>query len=277
MLETIEFAGQTAVITGGTSGIGKSTAFLLARRGGRVVICGRDAARLEGALQEAHRENLALSGLVANARSQQDMKALMDHACDVAGGVDILVNNAGGSTALVNFAEITDEAWHTVMDANLTAILLSSRLAIPFMKKRGGGAIVNVASVHAHATTVDRCAYAAAKAGVVGLTKAMASDLGPDNIRVNSVSPGPIMTDRLRATWGAWIPDHPAEATLKAVGRNHPLGHIGEPEDVAEAIAFLASRRAKFVTGVDIRVDGGLAIRLPMMPEHLSYDKLPPK
>ena len=262
-----EFQDKVAIVTGGASGIGLATALLMARRGAAVMICARSAARVEAALAAARASGIELYGAVADVTCVDDVRRLIDITLASLGGIDILVNNAAVMTT--GSVVDTDEAqWDLVVATSLKGSYLVSRQAIPEMRKRGGGAIVNVASQHAFATSKGRAAYTAAKAGLAGLTRAMALDHASERIRVNAVCPGAVDTEFLRGGWAALYPKTPVDGLIAELGAKHPLGRVGRPEDVAEAIAFLACGRAEFLTGVLLPVEGGTLARLSIAAQN---------
>ncbi len=261
-----EFRGKVAIVTGGGAGIGLAAARRLAQEGACVVICSdrEDQARQEaGSLRE---EGLEVSGMRGDVTSSTDMKSLVDFTVETYGGVDVLVNSAG----VQRYGTVVDteeEVWDEVLDINLKGIYLAARHAIPAMRERGGGAIVNVSSVQAIASQTGVAAYTASKGGINALTRAMATDHAEENIRVNAVCPGSVDTPMLRWAADLFKAESTVEATVGDWGRMHPLGRVARPEEVAEVICFLASPKASFVTGADYRVDGGLlaalGVRLP--------------
>lgn len=186
-----------------------------------------------------------------------------------AGGIDVLINSAGVSR-YGTVVETEEAVWDDVLGVNLKSVFLVSRQAIPQLRRRGGGAIVNVSSTQAFAAQTGVAAYAASKGGVNALTRAMAVDHASENIRVNAVCPGSVDTPMLRAAAKLHQPDSP-DALVAAWGTMHPLGRVAAAEEVAEAIAFLASSRASFITGAALTVDGGLlaalGVRLPEQPD----------
>ena len=194
------------------------------------------------------------------------MRSLVDFAVDLYGGVDVLVNSAGVQR-YGTVVETEEEVWDEVLDVNLKGIYLASRHAIPEMRKRGGGAIVNLSSVQAFASQTGVAAYTASKGGINALTRAMALDHAGENIRVNAVCPASVDTPMLRWSANLFKGDKSVEETLEDWGTIHPVGRVARPEEVAEVIAFLAGPRASFVTGGDYKVDGGmlaaLGVRLP--------------
>lgn len=261
-----EFSGKVALVAGGALGIGLAAARKLATGGASVVICSDREEQVERTVEELRGEELEVLGIRADVTSSTDMRRLVDFAAETYGGVDVLVNSAGVQR-YGTVVETEEDVWDEVLDVNLKGIYLASRCAIPEMKKRGAGAIVNISSVQAFASQTGVAAYTASKGGINALTRAMALDHAPDNIRVNAVCPASVDTPMLRWSASLFQGDKSVEETLEDWGGMHPLGRVARPEEVAEVIAFLASPRSSFVTGGDYKVDGGmlaaLGVRLP--------------
>jgi NAD(P)-dependent dehydrogenase (short-subunit alcohol dehydrogenase family) len=262
-----ELDGKVALVTGGSLGIGRATARRLADDGAAVVLCGVDNASVEEALAELSGAGLEVDGRRADVSSAAEVEGLVRFAADRYGGVDILVNSAG-IQRYGTVVDTSEELWDEVLAVNLKGMFLTAKHCVPELRRRGGGTIVNVASVQAFATQGGVAAYAASKAGVVGLTKAIAVDHAAENIRCNAVCPGSVDTPMLRFAAGLFKGDGTEDETIRGWGSSHPLGRVARPEEVAEVIAFLAGDRASFVTGAELRVDGGLLAQIAVaLPE----------
>jgi NAD(P)-dependent dehydrogenase (short-subunit alcohol dehydrogenase family) len=262
-----EFSGKVAVVAGGARGIGLAAVRKLALEGASVVICSDQEDQVEEAVAGLRQEGLEVSGTPADVTSSADMKRLMDFATETYGGVDVLVNSAG-IQRYGTVVETEEDTWDEVLDVNLKGIYLASRYAIPKMRERGGGTIVNLSSVQAFASQTGVAAYTASKGGINALTRAMALDHAEENIRVNAVCPASVDTPMLRWSADLFKGEKSVEETVADWGRMHPVGRVAKPDEVAEVIAFLASDRASFVTGGEYKVDGGLLAALGVaLPE----------
>lgn len=247
-----EFAGQVAVITGAARGIGRAIAEELHAHSARLILVDCNAAQLRVAAG-------ALAGsqlLVADLADPSVIAVLAETIAHGVGRVDVLVNNAGIELDLP-FSQITAEAFDRVIAVNLRAPLLLTKALLPLFPAQGG-AIVNISSVHADHAFDNSIPYACSKAGLVAQTRNLALELGPRNIRVNAVCPGYVDTPM----WDQWLRtlDHPAEVARQTTAL-HPLGRRGLPQDVAQAVAYLAGPGAAWVTGTCLVVDGGLTVR----------------
>ena len=252
-----EFNGKVAFVTG-TSGIGLASAIRLATAGARVVACGNDPnanAILDGIARE---RGLEMTARLVDVSIEDEVQGAVGETVRRHGGLDIIVNAA----AVHPFGTVLDttfETWNRCLTVNVGSIYLTGRFGIPELFKRGGGSVVNISSVQGHACQQNVAAYVASKGAIHALTRAMALDHAAMGVRVNSVSPGSIRTPLLslaaRTYGGEGVSEEEAFARF---GAAHPIGRIGEPEEVAELVAYLASDRAAFITGSDLRIDGGL-------------------
>lgn len=253
-----EFNGKSIVVTGGSLGMGRACAERFAAGGGKVMIVANDKASVDEAVA-AIGANAA--GFIGDVRNEGDMRAAVAAAASQHGGVDVLACCAG----IQRYGTVVDtpvDVWDDVLDINLKGIFLAAKFAIPEMKKRGGGAIVAISSVQAYASQTGVAAYTASKGAINALVRAMALDHADDNITVNTVCPASIDTPMLRWAADLWKGEGTAEATLDAWGRGHPLGRVGKASEVAELVAFLASDKARFITGADVKIDGGVLSKL---------------
>jgi NAD(P)-dependent dehydrogenase (short-subunit alcohol dehydrogenase family) len=256
-----EFTGKVAVVTGGSLGIGYAAAKRLAEGGASVVICGSREAVVKESASQLQLAGLPVRGFKADVRSAKEMEQLIQFATEQFGGLDILVNSAGVQR-YGDAVETSEEVWDEVLDINLKGMFLSSKFAILEMRKRGGGAIINVSSVQAFASQKGVVAYTASKGGINAMTRAMALDHAHEKIRINVVCPASVDTPMLRSAANLFKAENTQEKILNDWGKMHPVGRVGTPEEVAELIAFLASDKAQFVTGAEMKIDGGMLAAL---------------
>jgi len=244
------FEGKRVIVTGGANGIGKATVARFAAEGATIVLTDIQAAAAEATVQQIAREaGAAVYPFVADVSVKADDLATVQFALGEMGGIDVLVNNAGIYYE-DHFEEITEERWDAIMAADLKGTFLMTQAVVPYFKEQHAGVIVNMASTNGLVGELYYSHYCAAKGGVVLLTKALAVELGPYNIRVNCVCPGYIVTENTLAMDG--------EEFVANYARNKiPLRRTGKPEEVASVIAFLASDDASFVHGDAVVIDGG--------------------
>jgi NAD(P)-dependent dehydrogenase (short-subunit alcohol dehydrogenase family) len=254
-------AGATSIVMGGSTGIGLAAARCLARHGSAVELAAIDEPSVTAAVGQLRADGHVAHGTVLDAARPEQIESFVTAVGERHGRVSVLVNSAG--VQRYGTAETTPVAvWDEVLDVNVRAMFLAVKHTVPLMRRNGGGAIVNVASAQATASQQNVVAYTASKGAIVAMTRAMAVDHAPDGIRVNSVSPGSVDTPMLRRS----AREAGDEDTVIAQwGANHPLGRVGTPVEVADAILFLASPLSSFVTGTELRVDGGLlaAVAVP--------------
>ncbi|MBF6559222.1 MAG: SDR family oxidoreductase [Candidatus Binataceae bacterium] len=247
-----KFDGRVAIVTGGGAGIGAATVRRFAREGAAVVIADLSGTRANQVKDEINSGGGKAAAIKMDAGDAEAVQATIKLAIDSFGRLDILFNNAG--MAEVSWLhETTLESWNRVIAVTLTSTFLGLKYAIPIMRKQGGGAIVNTASVSGTRGDYGMASYNAAKAGVINLTRAAALENAKHKIRVNCVCPGGINTRVAQVLGG-----ERAEEFRRAMGKIHPVGRMGEPEEIANTVTFLASDEASFITGAAYIVDGGL-------------------
>lgn len=253
----MRFDGKVAIVTGAAKGIGWGIAKVLAEEGANVVLVDWDkeaGLETEAALQGEGRDVLFVECDVSD---EEQVKDVVDKTLKTYGRIDVLVNNAGVGV-YKPVLEASSEDWDHCLAVNLKGVFLCSKYVIPHMQEQGKGAIVNISSVHSHATVNGVAPYAASKGGITALTRNMAIDYGP-TIRVNSIAPGWVLTPLIQGIFDSY--DDP-EAQHKAVEDRQVMKRIGRPEDIGHAAAFLASDEADFITGAQLFVDGGLTAQL---------------
>ena len=241
---------KTAIITGGGGGIGRSTAIRFAKEGARVAVADIDVSIGEETVSLIKRDGGEAIFIKTDVTESEQLKALIDTTTSTFGALHILFNNAGVGNSEVRSIDLTEEEWDRVIDINLKGVFLGIKYAIPELIKAGGGAIINTSSLLGLKGQKYMSAYNASKAGVVTLTQNAALEYGKYNIRVNAIAPGVIDTP---------IIDHwkKNERKWPIISRANALGRIGTPDEVANAVLFLASDEASFITGTTLSVDGG--------------------
>lgn len=241
---------KVAIITGSTKGIGKETARTFAREGAKVVICGTNEGLIKEVVAEIKAAGAEALGFRVDVSKRADVDVMVAEVLKAWGRIDILVNNAG-ITADAMLKKMTEEQFDRVININLKGVYNCAQAVLDAMTEQGGGVILNASSVVGLYGNVGQTNYAAAKWGVIGMTKTWAKELGRKGIRVNAVAPGFIMTPMTEA-----VP----EKVLDMMKEKAPLQKLGKPEDIANAFLYLASDEASFVTGTVLSVDGGLVI-----------------
>jgi NAD(P)-dependent dehydrogenase (short-subunit alcohol dehydrogenase family) len=261
-----ELADKVALVTGGTLGIGLAAAHSLGRRGASVAIVGTRQDHLDDAITALRAAGVNADGHLTDVAVEAEVAAVVGWTIARFGGLDIVVNSAG----IQRYGTVVDtsvELWDRVFDVNVKGMFLTAKYAIPHMRGRGGGAIVNVSSVQAFVALPGSAAYVASKGAINSLTRAMARDHAKEGIRVNVVCPGSVDTPMLRWAADQFRGERPQEELVNEWGSVHPMGRMARAEEVGEVIAWLAGPSASFVTGAAIPVDGGLlttvAVALP--------------
>ena len=251
---------HVAIVTGGAQGIGGATARRLAEEGAKVLIVDVDQKTAEQNIATIQAAGGVADFMAGDVGEHATIKAMVARAVELWGKLTILVNNAyntaGGASAAGSAVEVSEETWDRGMALLVKSIYLGAKYAVPEMEKAGGGSIVNLSSVHGFLMAERSLVYEAGKAAVIGVTKQMACDFGPIGIRVNAVCPGHIVTEKIGANWAR------NPGALRFMEQQYPVRRTGKPVDIANAIVFLCSDEASFVTGHALVVDGGLTIQL---------------
>ncbi len=251
MTETRKLEGGVALVTGGGGAIGGASARLLAAHGAAVLVADSNLDAASAVAADIRKQGGAAEPFEVDVSDPEQGRAAVEAAVAAFGGLSILVNVAAAMTPDAPVDELPLEDWNRAFAVNLTGPFLMAKFAIPHMRRGGGGAIVNMASQLGTIGVPDRSAYCTTKAGLIHLTTILAAEVAKDNIRVNSISPGVIETARTRRRFDT------AEEFYAARGKLHMLGRVGQPEEVAKAVLFLASDDASFTTATDLLVDGG--------------------
>ena len=255
----MEMKGQVVIVTGAGQGIGEATANRFAKGGASVVVVDVNQSTGNAVADGIRNNGGEASFVLADVSSADDVRAMTEQALAIGDRIDALVNVAGVQGMVADVVELPEEEWHRVMDTNISSVYLCSKYCIPHMVNRGG-AIVNVASMQSYFNMPGSSAYAAAKGGIVSLTRCMALDFARSNIRVNAVAPGYIDTPLLRG-FAQGTGDE--RAAIDKWCSRIPIGRLQTPDEVAQVIFFLASAAASAVTGVTYPVDGGMLTAQP--------------
>lgn len=253
MSQIFDLSGKVALVTGGTRGIGNAMARGLAEAGADVIVTGRKQDACDAAAKEiAERTGRKATGLACHMGDWDELGSLADRAYDAAGRVDVLVNNAGINPAFLPIAEMTSDLWDKVYDVNVKGPMRLAGLLAPRMGEAGGGSVINVITVGAYFGGAGVGVYSSAKAALLNLTRVMATEWAPINVRVNALAPGPFDTDMMRGAEKAvsGFMDGSAAATL--------MKRVAHPDEIIGSILYLASDASSYVTGTDLIVAGGM-------------------
>lgn len=247
---------KVAIVTGASSGIGRATALLFALEGANVVVTGRRQAELDGLVKQIEADGGRAAAVVGDVKDEALAERLVDVAVARFGGLDIAFNNAGVTGEVGPVTHLTVRGWHDAIDTNLTSAFLGAKYQVPAMVERGGGSIIFTSTFVGYTVGMPgAAAYAASKAGLIGLTQALAVELGTKNVRVNTIIPGGTDTPSNVAN----APSAPPELLTFMRGL-HALKRMAQPEEIARSVLYLASDDSSFVTGTALLVDGGLSI-----------------
>lgn len=252
--------GKSAVITGSANGIGFAAARLMAQQGARVLVADRDAQRCQDAASRIRQEGGIAAATTVDVTDEDSIASMIDTTISEFGALDVLCNHVGGSDPARDrdLLNMDMSEWDRVMDLNVRSTVVASRLAIPHMIAEGGGSIVNTASIAGIEGDALQCAYGAAKAAVISLTRYIATQYGPAGIRCNAVAPGAVLTPSFR--------DNLPTEFLDTIRRSTSLQAVGEPEDIAHAMVYLASDEARYLTGQCLVIDGGTTTQSALAP-----------
>ena len=242
--------GKTAIVTGASRGIGAAIAHRLCEVGANVVICSRSTETISETATTLKDKGYSIHAMAADISKKEDVEALVEKTIEQFSQIDILVNNAGITRDML-LMRLKDEDWDAVLQTNLTGTMYCTRAVLRPMIRQKSGNIINISSVIGLMGNAGQASYAAAKAGIIGLTKTTAKEVGTRGITVNAIAPGFITTDMT-----AQIPEEFQEKALELI----PLQNFGAPEDVADAVCFLVSNAARYITGQTLQVDGGMVM-----------------
>ncbi|XP_028846007.1 dehydrogenase/reductase SDR family member 4 [Denticeps clupeoides] len=248
-------SGKVAIVTASTDGIGLAAAQALGKRGAHVVVSSRKQANVDKAVSLLRSEHIQVTGTTCNVGNREDREKLVNLTVKECGGIDILVSNAAVNPFFGNILESTEAVWDKILDVNVKASFLLTKLIVPHMEKRGGGSVVFVSSIAGYQPMQALGPYSVSKTALLGLTRALAPDLANSNIRVNCVAPGIIKTRFSSALWQS-------EDLVDELKKQLSIKRLGEPEEIGGVIAFLCSDDASYITGETVMVTGGISCRL---------------
>jgi NAD(P)-dependent dehydrogenase (short-subunit alcohol dehydrogenase family) len=256
-LSMFSLTDKKAIVTGGSRGIGKAIALGFAKTGAKVAVTSRKINDLEATAAEIKAFGGEAFPVQAHLGKMEEINKMVSTVMDKFGKIDILVNNAGASPAMGTVLDSDERLWETIMNLNLKGVYFTSQAVAKFMKKQGGGKIINIASIDGFKPEPGVSLYSISKAGVRMITRAFAVELAPFNIQVNTIAPGPISTKLLDSHW-FHLPPEEFRRQKEELAKMTPIGRIGEPDEIVGAAIYLASDASSYTTGAEIVVDGGL-------------------
>ena len=260
---------KVAVVTGVGSGIGKAISLAYAQEGASLGIGDIDVNLLSKTAEEIKKNTDNITSLKTDVSIEEEVKKLIDETVNKYGKLDIIVNNVSVAIGGYPITDMSNEEWQKIIAINFSSVFYGCKHSIPFLKKNNGGSIINIASVQAHTPLPGWAAYAGIKGGVISMTKNLASEFGPFNIRANTISPGTIATEMVNQV----VEEDGTGTLLDDFILMHPLGRIGKPSEIAATAVYLASDGGAFASGADFRVDGGLVITPRTRPGAGSHSK----
>ena len=260
---------KVAVVTGVGSGIGKAISLAYAKEGAYLGIGDIDVNLLSKTAEEIKKNTDNITSLKTDVSIEEEVKKLIDETVNKYGKLDIIVNNVSVAIGGYPITDMSNEEWQKIIAINFSSVFYGCKHSIPFLKKNNGGSIINIASVQAHTPLPGWAAYAGIKGGVISMTKNLASEFGPFNIRANTISPGTIATEMVNQV----VEEDGTGTLLDDFILMHPLGRIGKPSEIAATAVYLASDGGAFASGADFRVDGGLVITPRTRPGAGSHSK----
>lgn len=250
----LKLKNKVALVLAASKGLGRASALALSAEGAKVAICSRNAEELKRTAAEIHQQTgNPVIAIAADVSDAAQVKNLIEETAKTFGGIDILVNNGGGPP-FDKFENFDDEAWQKAFESTLFAFARTGREVLPYMKNAGSGRIINIISGSVKAVLNNAVLSTAMRMGVVGMAKLMADELGPDQVTVNNIAPGLILTDRVKEVLPKDV-DH--DQAVKDRAKTIPARRIGKPEELGALVAFLASEQAAYISGTTIQVDGG--------------------
>jgi NAD(P)-dependent dehydrogenase (short-subunit alcohol dehydrogenase family) len=259
-LAKFSLGGKTAVVTGGGTGIGKAIAMGLARAGAKVVVTSRKIDNLEATANEI----ISLGGEAYPVRSHmgriEEIHNMVDTVMAKFGRIDVLVNNAGANPAMASVLDSDERLWDAIMNVNLKGVYFSCQAVARIMKNQGHGKIINIASIDAYKPEPNLSTYCISKAGVLMITRSFAAELAPYNIQVNTINPGPFATRMMDSRWFHLSPEE-AKREKAEFEKLFPMGRMGNPDEIAGAVVYLASDLSSYTTGAEITIDGCTSMR----------------